>query len=334
MKNLSIIKRIIAITIVCSLLSLCVGCGSKEGTKGSGDTAKLTIAYQGGIGYAPVHIMEAKKLIEKNYDGAVDIEFKKLDSGPAINEGMIGGTIDIGCMGIAPAITAVSSGMEAKIITNLCAQSHGLMTNDKSIKSLKDIKKDDKIALVNTGSIQHILLSMAAKKALGDAHALDNNIQPMAHAEGMSALQSGTVKLHLTSAPFIQQERADSKYSELKELSEVWPEGNSFLVALAGTKLQKDNPKLFDAVKRAFADAIAFLNNNKDEAVSIETKYLGLDVEVTTEYINDPTCKFFGELKGADAMLSFMKDSGFIEKDRFDNVKTVDDIKFDFVKSK
>ena len=63
---------------------------------------------------------------------------------------------------VAPAISGVAAGIPYKVISNLSSQSHGLMSNDKDITSLVDITSEDKIALVNTGSIQHILLSMAS----------------------------------------------------------------------------------------------------------------------------------------------------------------------------
>ena len=169
MKN---VKKLVAIILCLGVLFCLAACGNSEETKAQ----TLTIAYQGGIGYAPVHIMEAKKLIEKNFGEEITVNFVKLDSGAAINEGIIGGTIDIGCMGVAPAISGVAAGIPYKAISNLSSQSHGLMSNNKEITKLEDIKSEDKIALVNTGSIQHILLSMAAEKVLGDAHALDNNI--------------------------------------------------------------------------------------------------------------------------------------------------------------
>ena len=273
----------------------------------------LTIAYQGGIGYAPVHVMEAQKLIEKNYNGKISINFVKLDSGAAINEGIIGGTIDVGCMGLAPAITGVSRGIPYKVISNLCSQSHGLMSNDKGIKKLSDIKPEDKIALVGTGSIQHILLSMAAEKVLGNPNALDINIQNMSHAEGMASLESGTVKLHLTSSPFIYQERENSKYVELKELGDVWPSGNTFLLAMASNKLA-DNKVLFAAVEKSFAEAIQFINENKKETAELETKYLGLALDTVNNYLSQPDSQFFSELRGARAMSEFMVRAGFIDK--------------------
>jgi NitT/TauT family transport system substrate-binding protein len=283
----------------------------------SSKTAKkdisLTIAYQGGIGYAPVHVMEDQNIVEKNYNGKISVNFVKLDSGAAINEGIIGGTIDVGCMGLAPAITGVSRGIPYKVISNLCSQSHGLMSNDKNIKSLADIKPEDKIALVGTGSIQHILLSMASEKVLGNPNALDINIQNMSHAEGMASLESGTVKLHLTSSPFIYQERENAKYIELKELSEVWPSGNTFLLAMASNKLA-ENKALFTAVEKSFAEAIQFINENQEATAELETKYLGLNIDTVKNYLSQPDSQFFPELRGAQAMSEFMVRAGFIEK--------------------
>lgn len=315
-------KKILALLLGLSMLVCFASCGGSDVVQ----TETLTIAYQGGIGYAPIHVMEAEKLIEENYDGEIEVEFVKLDSGAAINEGIIGGTIDIGCMGVAPAISGVSAGIPYKIISNLCSQSHGLMSNDKSIKTLKDIKSEDKIALVNTGSIQHILLAMAAEKELGDPHALDNNIQAMAHAEGMAALESGTVKLHLTSSPFIYQERKNDKYVELTEINKVWDSGNSFLVATASTQLA-ENEKLVNAVNNAFEDAFEFINENKDELAEIEKEYLDLDIETVKEYLSEKDCQFFGELKGAETMADFMYRAGFITKE-----VTIDQLKYDNVK--
>lgn len=304
------LKKAFALLLcLCMLLAL-PACGADTGS----EEKTLTIAYQGGIGYAPVHIMETKQLIQENYDGDITVNFVKLDSGAAINEGIIGGTIDIGCMGLAPAISGVSAGIPYKVISNLCSQSHGLMSNDPDITALTDITSEDKIALVSTGSIQHILLAMAAEKALGDPHALDNNIQSMSHAEGMASLESGTVSLHLTSSPFIYQERDSGAYTELAEISQVWPSGNSFLVAMGSVKLEADSDLLL-AVQNAFTQAIDFINSNPEETVQIESEYLSLDIATVTSYLEQPDCQFFAEIRGADTMAQFMLRAGFIENE-------------------
>lgn len=304
------IKALTLLLCFTTTLSLS-GCNSH--TQQPTGTSSITIAYQSGIGYAPIHVMEAKNLIEKNYANDIIVNYVKLDSGAAINEGIIGETIDIGCMGIAPAISGVAAGIPYKAMANVCSQSHGLMSNDATIATLSDISAEDSIALVNTGSIQHILLAMAAEKELGDAHALDTNIQPMAHAEGMAALESGTVKLHLTSSPYIYQERTNDNYNELSIIDEVWPSGNSFIVAMASTELQA-NSELYKAIQTAFTESIEFINTNLSETVEIEAQYLGLDTDTVTNYLTEKDCQYFTDVRGVETMISFMYRAGFIEK--------------------
>lgn len=317
-----ILAAVMATVMVFSLAS-CKGAGNSPeiGTAGNGEKKTITIAYQQGIGYAPIHIMEAKKLIEANYEGEVEVTYQLLASGAAINEGVIGGNIDIGCMGVGPAISGVVAGIPYKCIANLTSQPNGLMTNKPEIQSLKDITPEDKIALINTGSIQHIYLAMAAEKVLGDAHALDNNIQPMQHAEGMAALESGTVALHLTSSPFLGQERANENYHELTEVVEVCPVGNTFLVAMASTKLEED-PELFEAIKKAFDQASELINTNKDEVADIEVDYLSMDRETIMGYLTSPDSTYESELKGVGTVIDFMYRAGFIQSElKFDDFK-------------
>ncbi len=315
-------KKLVSLVIILALSLGLTACGTDNKDNSDADAEKtLTIAYQNGIGYAPVHIMESKKLIESNYSGKVNVKFVKLDSGAAINEGIIGGTIDIGCMGVAPAISGVVAGIPYKCIANLTSQPSGLMTNKAEIKSLQDITSEDKIALVNIGSIQHIILAMAAEKYLGDSHALDNNIAAMSHVEGMAALESGTVALHLTSSPYIGQERADSRYTELPEVVDVCPPGNTLLVAMGSTKIAEDK-ELFNAVLKAFEQSSDILTNNKDEAADIEAKYLSIDKETALNNLNDPLCTYDKELKGVKNVVEFMFRAGFITNELdFENFK-------------
>lgn len=305
------IRKFISIILILCLILSVTACGESAATSDSTQKKTITIAYQGGIAYAPIHVLEAKKLIEKNYDGDIEVVFQKLDSGAVINEGIIGGTIQIGAIGVAPAISGVIAGIPYTCISNLSAQSTGLMSNDPSIKSFADIKPEDKIALVNTGSIQHIMLAMAAEKFLGDAHALDNNIQPMSHAEGMAALESGTVKLHLTSSPFIYQERDNEAYNELTEFQEIWPAGTSFIVAMASNELANDE-KLLNAVNKALEEAFDFMHNDKDGLADIEVNVLGLDKETILGYLNESECIYESELTGLQNTADFMYRAGFI----------------------
>lgn len=319
------IKKILAVLMIAIMVMSLAACGGGGGTTPDG-TAKLTIAHQYGMAYAPLEIMKQQKLIEKHYDGTVEIEWTTLNSGSAITEGFASGSVDVGAMGVAPAITAVTSGVPVKICSNMSAQPHKLMTNDPSIKTLKDVGSEQ-IALVNIGSIQHILLAMAAEEQLGDAHALDNNIVAMAHPDGMTSLLSGSVKLQLTTSPYTFKEEAEGM-TEVEAIESVWPAGNSFIVALASTKLQEENPELYDAVVAALAEAIDFINNNKEEAAEMLCEAEDVDAATMLEWLNDPACVYMTETKGVLDMAKFMIDAGFLDHDE---LQSLVDLAFDNV---
>ena len=315
-------KVLIVVVAAITAFSMCLSLAGCGGSSDSGDdAAKLTIVQQYGMAYAPLKVIQEKGLIEENYDGDVEVNFQTLNSGASINDAFVAGDVDVGLMGVAPAITgSLNEGVPYKICTNVSAQPHRLMTNDPNIKTLKDIGEKDQIALVNIGSIQHILLAMAAKEQLGDAHALDNNIAAMAHPDGMTALLNGSVKCQLTTSPFVFKEAEEEGISEVEAIESVWPEGNSFIVAVASTDLHDNNPELYEAVLAAFNDAIEFMNDDPEAAAEMLCVDEDVDAATYLEWLNDPACSYSTNLTGVSTMAKFMTEEGFLEDVQFDDI--------------
>ncbi len=339
-------KRILimAVTVI-TALGMCFslsGCGGSDENADGGEATTITIVQQYGMAYAPFQVMEKQQLVEKAYEKAtgekVKVNYTTLNSGSSINDSFLSGDVQVGAMGVAPAVTGALSDVGYKICSNMSAQPHKLMTVDKNIKSIKDIQSTDQIALVNIGSIQHILLAMACEKELGDPHALDNNIVAMAHPDGMTALINGTVKCQLTTSPYTFKEEAseDADITEVMSsdgsagaIESVWPEGNSFIVAVASKELQEDNPDLYNAVVDGIASAVDYLNNNKEEAAEMLCENEDVDAATMLEWLNDPACQYSTELKGVMDMAGFMDKNGFLE---VDGASSISDLAFDNVK--
>lgn len=303
MKKCNAISRILLFCILCILpLS---GCGKKD---------KLTIAYQHGISYTPMLIMKEQGLIEKYYDGEVEVEWLTLNSGSAINEGVTAGDIDVAAMGIGPFITGAAKGIPYKMYSNISAQPHGLVTNDASVQSLGDITRDKKIAMVNIGSFQHILLAMMAEKELGDAHALDENIIAMSHPDGMAALLSNSVDCQLTTSPYLYKELENEGIYQISNGEEVWPLGNSFIVGIVSDKLYEKDKALYEAVRKATSEAMEYINSNKEEVAGLLAPMEDADEEEVLKWLNDPGCIFTEKEAGVLTMAQFMERAGFIEK--------------------
>lgn len=287
---------------------------SSEASSAAGD-ATLSIAYQTGLSYAPALIAKEQELIEKNYKEAtgsdVTIEWTQMSSGADINTGITSGSLDVGMMGIAPVVTGITSGLDYKICANLSGQEYGLMTNVDSITSLGDlIGSQDQIALVNIGSIGHILLAKALDDNGFDAHALDSNLVAMSNPDGQSAVQSGSIACNLTYSTFLSKERADSSLHELTEVSKAWPVTNTNVVAVASSSLF-ENEALYQAVCDALAEGQEYIADSPEDAAELLSQYDGNDPADELKYLQEGT--YSPATKGVLEMAQFMGENGFID---------------------
>lgn len=303
-------------------------CACSSGDTTADEKQKIVIAYQYGTAYTPYMIMKKQKLIEKN-NPDIEVEWQVLNSGAAITEGLTAGSIDVAAMGIPPCITGISKGAPFRIYSGISSQPQGLLTNDPDIKSLSDITAEDKIAAVNIGSFQHIILAMLAEKELKDAHALDSNIIAMSHPDGMQALLSKSVSCHQTSSPYTIQEAKTEGIYLVSDMTEVYPANAPFIVAVTTEKISK-NAAIYEAVVKATDEAINYINNNKEETAALVCEDLGLTRQETLEYLNADGCSFSSDISGIMDMVTFMGHAGFI-----DNVPAgIHEIAFDNVKGK
>lgn len=309
-------KLSIALAAVVMATAIC-GCGGKNSENaesGSGKKEKITVAYQYGLAYAPLTIMQEQGLIEKHYDGEIEVEWVNLNSGAAINEGFLSGDIDVAEMGVAPFITGYTAGIPYKMYGTISAQPHKLMTNKENIKTIADITPENKISLVNIGSIQHIMLGMLCEQELGDAHALDNNLVAMAHPDGMAALLAGSVDCQLTTAPYIYEEAKTEGIHEVEGLEKVWPDGSTFTIGLVSNDCYENRPDVYEAIVAATQEAMDYINNNQQEAATVLAEKQEVAAEDMLSWMQDPGCVYDMKLGGVMNTANFMAENGFIDE--------------------
>ncbi|BFN36442.1 ABC transporter substrate-binding protein [Fidelibacter multiformis] len=284
------------------------------------DKNRVVVAQQFGLGYAPIILMQELNLIEKYYPDA-QVEWVRLGSGGAIREGMAGGNIDVGSMGVPPYLIAWAKGYDYKIISALCEMPLGLQTYHENVKTLKDIKPGMKIALPSPGSIQHILLSMAAAKELGNPKALDQNIIAMAHPDGVNALINQVeIDGHFTSPPYIFKELEQENIHQVVDARDAFGSDFTFLVTAATGQLKKRNPELFNAVYKALEEAINMLNENPEKTAEYVAPVLNLDRETYMKYTTWEGVRFSTNPHGLLTFLDFMNEAGYVDRNT-ENVK-------------
>ena len=92
---------------------LVLGIGAASSAQGASEATRpdnITIAYQFGVGYAPLMIIKQQRLLEKAYLG-LRVEWKQLASGTPITDGIIKGDIQIGAMGTGPFLVGWARGI-------------------------------------------------------------------------------------------------------------------------------------------------------------------------------------------------------------------------------
>lgn len=312
-------KKILAGMLAVLLVGSCLsGCGGNAASGQAGNTTQtLDIAYQYGLAYAPLIIAQQQGMIESAYKELtgeeVTVNWNQMSSGPDINTGIAGGSIQVGFMGVAPAITGVMNQVGYKIFTNISGQEHGLMTSDSSISSLSDLAGSDKqIALVNIGSIQHITLARALVNAGLDAHALDANLVAMKHPDGKAALESGSIPCHLTSSPYIYEERENENLYEIPGVDQVFSLEDSFIVGVASENLNAENPQLYEALCKAIQEAVDYVKEHQEDAAKITCVYDGNDQETELAYLQKGY--YSTKTQGVFDLAVFMAENGFIEQ--------------------
>lgn len=306
-------KKVISCVIIIVLLSgfIAVGC-----TKSASNDAVVSInlAEQYGLAYAPLQIAKELKLIEKNLPG-VQVNWKQLGNTAAIREAMLANEVDAGFMAIPPFLIGWDKGMDWRIACGISSSPVGLVTNKKEIKSIKDFSNKDRIALPQPGSVQHILLSMACERELGDPAKLDNILVTLAHPDGMNALLSKQdITAHFTTPPYLIKELETPGMHEILNGRQAMGENFTFIVGVTTKKFHDSNSEAYEALLKAINEAIAYMGSNREETLEILSKQYEMSKEEVERNLGMEGTEYSVSVKGIGAFAAFMKKNGYISK--------------------
>lgn len=309
--NKSLRKVVAGVLTAVVALAVLSGCQAQETDDQTVATQeKLKIARQYGLAYAPLTIMEEMKLIEKHAPD-LSVEWVQLGNTAAIREAILTDELDIGFMGIPPYLIGVENGMEWEIFTGLSRAPLGLMTNQDDINAISDINEDDRIALPQPGSIQHILLTMAAKRELGDAKAFDSQLVSLKHPDGVQMLVANSdITMHFTSPPFVFQEKEEGM-KEVISGDEAFGGPFTFIVGTLREEMT-ESEETVNAVKAALKESMSFMVDNREKTVEILSGAYGIDAEILDTYLYESGIEYSEEILGLDTFVDFMVEETYL----------------------
>jgi NitT/TauT family transport system substrate-binding protein len=307
-------KKYISVIIILSLsLFLISACeGSDQNSQKS-----ITIAEQYGLAYAPVQLIKELQLLEET-DSDLKVEWKQLSNTTSIRESMLAGEVDLAFMAIPPFLIAKDKGMEWKIISGLSESPLGLMTNRAYINTLADFKAEDKIALPQPGSIQHILLSMAVQREFKDTDKFDDQLLTMNHPDAMNALLAGReVSAHFASPPYLFLESKEEGIKEILSGKEAFGGNFTFIIGVSTEKFHQQHFKNYKLFLNALDEALNFIQQQPAQAAKILADNYNLNEAEMKEYLSWPGMKFSSKIKGLEEFIAFMTAEGYLEANNY-----------------
>jgi len=286
---------------------------------------EIRLAQQFSMGYLQLNVMQHQQLIEK-HAAALGIPNAKVSwfkfNGPtAVNEALISGNIDIGSGGVPGLLTlwARTKGtpQEVRGISALSSQPFLLNTRDPNIKTIKDFKDSDRIAVpaVRT-SVQALTLQMAAAKAYGDKdfEKLDPLTISMTPPDATVALLKGGAQITAAFSvpPFQYQQLEDASVHTVLNSFDVMGGSHTFTAIWTSAKFRDSNPVLYKAFIAALKEATEIVAKDPRAAAAlwIEDSKSKLPLDMAGKIVSGPQVHWTMVPENTMAFAEFMSRVG------------------------
>ncbi len=293
------------------ILLLTISCSRQEGS--------LRIAEQYGLAYAPVTIARELGFIDEALRDAglsVKVEWLRLGNTASIREAAVAGRVDAAFMGIPPFLISRNGGMSWRIASGLNRSPLGLVTWKGDIDSPGDLERGDRIALPQPGSIQHILLAMAAERITGSADSFDRQLVTMNHPDGMQALLAKReITAHFTSPPYLFLELKEPGMREIISGAECFGGDFTFIVSVATEEFFRERPDVYRAFLAGLAKGMDYVRSNPEESARLLAPIYKMEAGLVEAMLAAPGMVYEEPVIGVDSFAAFMKRAGYLPED-------------------
>ncbi|MEI7649612.1 MAG: ABC transporter substrate-binding protein, partial [Methanomicrobiales archaeon] len=281
--------RITVIALIAiALLLITAGCTQPAGTTGTttvAPTASAAPIKELRIGYQPsTHQMAHFTAMNKGMWqqdlaplGVQNVTEYVFPTGAPEMAAMLAGNIDVAYVGAAPVLSALSSGLDAKIVGAAQTQGTDLVVrtgvNYTSPQSLKGMK----IATYQAGTIQDTILRNWLKQ---------NNISPdkdveivgMGPGDAITALTASKVDAVFLPDPSPAIILGQGTGRTVFQSGQMYPNHTCCVLVVSG-KLIREHPEIVEQILRTHQKATEYNLKNSDEAAAIYAQKTGSKLE-------------------------------------------------------
>jgi NitT/TauT family transport system substrate-binding protein len=298
------------------------------GLSSQASAAEIRLARQFSMGYLQLNVMEHQQLIEKHAKALglneVKVSWFTFNGPTAVNEALISGNIDIGSGGV-PGLLVLwartrGTPQEVRGISALSSQPFLLNSRDPAIKTIKDFKDTDRIAVPAVrSSVQAITLQMAVARAYGIKafDTLDPLTVSMTPPDATVALLKGGAQISAAFSvpPFQYQQLEDPAVHTVLNSFDVMGGSHTFTALWAPAKFRDGNPVLYKALFAALKEATDIVNKDKTGAAAlwIEDSKSKLSLEMVGKLVAGPQVRWTLTPENTMKYADFMSEVGTLK---------------------
>jgi NitT/TauT family transport system substrate-binding protein len=276
--------RITAIALLAiALLLFTAGCTQQTGTT----TPVPTVApiKELRIGYQPsTHQMAEITAMSKGWWlqdlaplGIQNVTDTVFPTGAPEMQAMLAGDIDVAYVGAAPVLSAVATGLDAKIIAGVNTQGSDLVVrNDLDYKGPQSLK-GLKIATFQAGTIQDTILRNWLKENNISADK-DLQIIGMGPGDAVTAIVAGKVDAAFLPTPSPSVIVDQGKGKIVVHSGEMYPNHTCCVLVVSG-KLIREHPDIVRQIVLTNDKAVAYNEQHLDEAAAIFANKTGAKLD-------------------------------------------------------
>lgn len=325
MKKITGLFLVLMLTVGFMLIAGCTETPSQTGTE---KKAEINFGYQPSTHQLAYMTAMKKGWWTENlapYGITVDASKNEylFPTGAPEMQAMLGGEIDVAYVGAAPVLSAIATGLDAKIVAAVQTQGSALVVKPDIEYTGPDSLKGHTIATFPSGTIQDTVLRDWLLLNGIDPES-DVDIRPMGPGDAVTAITAGQIDAVFLPAPSPTIIKEDGYGKIVLNSGEMSPNHPCCVLVVSG-KLIRENPDAVTEIVRTQIKASEYNLEHTDEAAQIYSDYTKNTKEVAAksfenwdgEWVSDPNLI-------VDGVLSYVKSQnelGYIEKNL-----TADDI--------
>ena len=255
---------------------------------------------------------------EKDWYEGLDIETSFFSNGVEEMDAFTSGSIDIGYLGIAPAILKrINAETNIKIIAAVNYHGSAIIAPvDSSLHSISDLKGKT-IAIPGYGTVQNILLNMALEQS-----GININEVNMTHIGPWNmqvTLEHGGVDAFIAWEPYPAKTVVEGSGKYLVKSSEIWKNHPCCVLAVRDDFL-RDHRDIVEKIVKIHVNATNWIKANPSEAASIGAQWTGVDQDVVVLAMKNIEYNYYPDQESMTKYLEKLIQYGYVDSTQVEDV--------------